>query len=186
MKKNIGNALALYPTPLVVVGAMVDNKPNYVLVGHLGIIGHDKIMISLSNAHYTNKGIKETRSLSVNIVDKGMLPKADYVGCVSGKHIDKSDVFRYSLGKTGAPIIDESPVSMDCIVEDIYVTNGFESFICKISDVYSDEKYLDKNDKIDYEELKPILFEMPTYKYLESGDIIGDCMKLSQRGDENE
>ena len=186
MKKNIGNALALYPTPLVVVGAIVDNKPNYVLVGHLGIIGHDRIMISLSNAHYTNKGIKETRSLSVNIVDKGMLPKADYVGCVSGKHIDKSAVFKYSLGKTGAPIIEESPVSMDCIVEDIYVTDGFESFICKISDVYADEKYLDKNGKIDYEELKPILFEMPTYKYLESGDVIGDCMKLNKRVDENE
>ena len=27
MKKKIGNALALYPTPLVVVGAMVDGRP---------------------------------------------------------------------------------------------------------------------------------------------------------------
>ena len=35
MKKNIGNNLALYPTPLAVVGTMVNNKPNYVLVGHL-------------------------------------------------------------------------------------------------------------------------------------------------------
>lgn len=39
MKKNIGNALALYPTPLVVVGTMVNGKPNWVLVGHLGIMG---------------------------------------------------------------------------------------------------------------------------------------------------
>ena len=37
MKKNIGNALALYPIPLVVVGAMVNGKPNWLLVGHLGI-----------------------------------------------------------------------------------------------------------------------------------------------------
>ena len=41
MKKNIGTDLALYPTPLVVIGTMVDGKPNYVLVGHLGIIGHN-------------------------------------------------------------------------------------------------------------------------------------------------
>ena len=34
MKKNIGTNLALYPTPLVVVGTMVDGKPNYTLVGH--------------------------------------------------------------------------------------------------------------------------------------------------------
>ena len=46
MKKNIGNNLALYPTPLAVVGTMVNNKPNYVLVGHLGIIGHDRVMVS--------------------------------------------------------------------------------------------------------------------------------------------
>ena len=58
MKKNIGTNLALYPTPLVVVGTMVDGKPNYTLVGHLGIIGHDRIMISLANTHYSNQGIK--------------------------------------------------------------------------------------------------------------------------------
>lgn len=29
MKKDIGNSLALYPTPLVVVGAVVEGKPNW-------------------------------------------------------------------------------------------------------------------------------------------------------------
>ena len=43
MKKNIGAKLALYPTPLVVVGTMVNGKPNWTLVGHLGIIGHDRV-----------------------------------------------------------------------------------------------------------------------------------------------
>ena len=51
MKKNIGNGLALYPTPLVVVGAMVDGKPNWLLVGHLGIMGHDHVMVSLAKPH---------------------------------------------------------------------------------------------------------------------------------------
>lgn len=49
MKKNIGKSLALYPTPLVVVGTMVNGKPNYVLAGHVGIIGHDRIMVALQN-----------------------------------------------------------------------------------------------------------------------------------------
>ena len=88
MKKNIGNALALYPTPLVVVGAMVDGKPNWLLVGHLGIIGHDHVMVSLAAAHYTNRGIKETGKLSINIVDEALLPKADRAGCVSGSKED--------------------------------------------------------------------------------------------------
>ena len=54
MKKNIGTNLALYPTPLVVVGTMVDGKPNYTLVGHLGIIGQDRIKIIFSNIYYSN------------------------------------------------------------------------------------------------------------------------------------
>lgn len=36
MKKNIGAALALYPSPVLVVGAMVDGKPNWTLVAHAG------------------------------------------------------------------------------------------------------------------------------------------------------
>lgn len=29
MKKHIGKVLALYPVPLIVVGSMVSDKPNY-------------------------------------------------------------------------------------------------------------------------------------------------------------
>lgn len=44
MKKNIGSVLGLYTTPLVVIGAMVEGKPNWVLAGHLGIIGHNRLL----------------------------------------------------------------------------------------------------------------------------------------------
>ncbi|HJD34337.1 MAG TPA: flavin reductase family protein, partial [Candidatus Mediterraneibacter tabaqchaliae] len=108
MKKNIGKSLALYPTPLVVVGTMVHGKPNYVLVGHVGIIGHDRIMVSLAKPHYTNQGIKETKALTVNIVDEAMLKKADRTGCVSGNKVDKSEMFRFHTEGTGAPVIDEA------------------------------------------------------------------------------
>ncbi len=180
MKNNIGNSLALYPTPLVVVGAMVDGKPNYALVGHIGIMGHDRIMISLSNVHYTNKGIRDKMVLSVNIVDETMLKKADYIGTVSGSKTDKSSAFSYQTAETGAPIIDESPVVMECVVDDIYKTDGFENFICKIVAVHAEESVLNEKEKIDYSVLKPVLFEMPTYQYLRTGDIIGSCMQLNK------
>lgn len=180
MKENIGKGLALYPAPLAVVGAMVKGKPNYVLVGHLGIMGHDHIMISLSRSHYTNQGIKEQKALTVNIVDESMLKKADYVGCVSGNTFDKSSIFEYHTAKTGAPIIDESPVVMECIVDDIYHTNGFENFVCKIHAVYAESEVLNENGKIDYSKLKPVLFEMPTYQYLRTGEVIGNCMRLNE------
>ena len=53
MQKNIGSKLALYPMPLLVIGTMVEGKANWVLVGHSGIIGHDRVMVSLAKPHYT-------------------------------------------------------------------------------------------------------------------------------------
>lgn len=180
MKKNIGNTLALYPTPLVVVGAMVDGKPNWLLVGHLGIIGHDHVMVSLASAHYTNKGIKESKKLSINIVDEALLARADRSGCVSGSKEDKSKLFEYVVDDAGVPMIAQAPVTMVCSVEDIYETKGFESFICTIDGTYAEESVLNEEGKIDYRALKPVLFEMPTYEYLRTGDVIGKCMSFGR------
>ncbi len=180
MKRNIGTGLALYPTPLVVIGVIANEKPNWMLVGHLGIIGHDRIMVSLAANHYTNQWIKKNNILSVNIVSEDILKKADYVGSVSGKDTDKSQVFDYHTGDAGAPIINDSPVVIECTVDDIYKTPGFESFILKISNTYADEEVLNENGKIDYRKLKPVLFEFPTYEYLKTGDVIGKCLKLDE------
>ena len=48
MKRNLGSVLALYPTPAVVVGTFVQEKVNWVLVAHVGIIGHNRILVSLA------------------------------------------------------------------------------------------------------------------------------------------
>ena len=181
MKKNIGNSLALYPTPLVVVGAMVEGKPNWLLVGHLGIIGHDHVMVSLAANHYTNRGIKESKKLSINIVDEAMLAKADRAGCVSGSKEDKSELFDFVLDGAGVPMIAQAPVTMVCSLEDIYETKGFESFICTIDATYAQEEVLTEAGKIDYRALKPVLFEMPTYEYLRTGEVIGKCMSFGGR-----
>lgn len=180
MKKNIGSKLALYPTPLVVVGVMVSGKPNWTLVGHLGIIGHDRVMVSMSSVHYSNQGIKAMKALSINIVDEAMLQKADYAGCVSGGEEDKSGLFAYHIADGGVPMIDASPVSMACTVEDVYETEGFESFICKIAATYGEESVLDSSGRPDYDILKPVLFEMPTYQYLKTGEVLGKCMSMGK------
>jgi len=53
MKKNTGAQLALYPAPLIVVGTMVDGKPNWTLVAHAGIMAHSHLMLSMVKAHYS-------------------------------------------------------------------------------------------------------------------------------------
>lgn len=181
MKKNLGSLLALYPMPLVVVGAMNEDKPTWTLVGHVGIIGHDRILVSLASNHFINDMIKKHSKLSINIVDKNILSEADYVGSVSGAKINKSDVFEYEMGLAGTPVIQKSPLCMECKVEDIYPSKGFDNFICSIASTLVEEKMINSEGKIDYHQLKPVLFEFPTYEYLETGTVLGKCLSFKMK-----
>ena len=180
-KKNIGNLLALYPKPMTVVGAQVEGKVNWLVVGHTGIIGHDRILLSMSKQHYTNQGIRKSKKLSINLVSREILSKADYVGSVSGASVDKSNVFAYHIGENGTPVIDESPLTMECNVVDIYETDGFDNFICTVVNTYAAPDVLDNTGKLDYTRLKPVLFAFPTYSYLATGEIIGKCLNLDKQ-----
>ena len=180
-KKNIGNVLALYPKPMTVVGAEVEGKVNWLVVGHTGIIGHDRVLVSMSKSHYTNQGIRKSKKLSINLVSREMLPQADYVGSVSGDSVNKSGVFKYHWGENGTPVIDASPLTMECNVEDIFETEGFDNFICSIANTYAAPEVLDSEGKLDYTQLKPVLFEFPTYSYIATGEIIGKCLNLDKQ-----
>ena len=180
-KKNLGNLLALYPKPMTVIGAEVEGKVNWLVVGHTGIIGHDRILVSMNKNHYTNQGIRKSGKLSINLVSRDMLPKADYVGSVSGASVDKSGVFDFHWGENGTPVIDASPLTMECDVVDIYETEGFDNFICSIANTYAAPDVLDADRKLDYTRLKPVLFEFPTYSYIATGEIIGKCLNLDKQ-----
>lgn len=179
MKKNIGPALALYPSPVIVVGALVEGKPTWTLVAHAGIMAHSHIMLSLVQAHYVNKGIKETGKVSVNVVDSSWLKEADRMGTVSGNKVDKSKAFAFTIGENGAPLIDDAKVSIECEVDGNYELEHFDNFICRILATYADESVLNADGKIDYHVLKPVLFEFPTYEYFVTGEDVGQCGKMN-------
>lgn len=178
MKKNIGSQLALYPTPVTVIGAMHGEQPTWTLVAHVGIIGHDHVLVSLASAHFINGCIKKNQKLSINLVCEEMLPEADRAGSVSGAKESKAQLFAYTMGENGTPIIDKAPLTMECTVRDVYETDGFESFICTIDATYVEESQLDEQGKINYQTLKPVLFEFPTYQYLKTGDVLGKCLSF--------
>lgn len=170
----------MYPTPVTVVGTEVNGKANWLLVAHVGIIGHDRILLSMFKKHYSNEGVKQNGKVSVNLVNEAMLSRADYVGCTSGAKTDKSNVFSYHPGESGTPVIDESPLVMECEVVDNYETETFDNFICRITNTYVEEACLNDKGKPDYEKLKPVLFEMPNYTYLRTGETIGKCTSLGK------
>lgn len=179
MKKKTGSFLALYPTPLTIVGAMVDGKPNWMAVAHTGIIGHDRILISCAKSHCTNQGIRQSGAVSVSLVNEAMLPKADYAGSVSGHQTDKSTLFDWTAGETGAPIPTAAPLTLECRVADNYETDAFDNFILTIQAVLAEEDVLTADGKPDYEKISPVLFEFPTYTYLRTGKRLGKCLSFA-------
>ena len=178
MKKNIGPRPVLYPTPLIVVGAMNGENPTWTLVAHIGIPSHDRVMVSLATSHFINQFVKGNEAFSVNVVDEGWLKEADYVGSVSGAKTSKADAFAWTAGEAGSPIINDAKVAMELKVEDIYELGTFENFICSVLNTYADETVLNEKGKVDYTAFKPVLFEMPNYTYLATGEKLGDCLRL--------
>lgn len=180
--KNIGPVVGLYPTPVTVVGTEIDGVVNWLVIAHIGIIGVDKMLLSMGKAHYSNKGIRANKTLSINIVNEAMLVEADYVGLVSGSKADKSGVFEYFTGKLkGAPLIKKAPIAMECEVVDIYETETHDNFILKPINTYADETVLSADGKIDYEKARPVLFEMPNRQYLSVGKAVGKCWSIGMK-----
>ena len=173
MKQNIGQKMTLYPTPATVVGTVdSEGKVNWLLVAHVGIVSHSKLLLSVHSSHHSIAAIDESKRFSINIISEDFVAQADYTGTVSGAKTDKSAIFPYHLGEAGMPIIEQSPLVMECEVIDTYEIDGFKNYICSILNTYIEEDMLDEKDKPDYAKLKPVLFEMPTYKYLRTGDSI--------------
>ena len=137
MKKNIGAQLALYPAPVIVVGAIVNDKPTWTLVAHAGTMAHSHLMVSLVHEHYINQEIIESKKLSVNIVDEAWLKEADRMGVISGNKEDKSESFAYTIGENGALLIDDAKVSIECEVDGNYELENFDNFVCKIVATYA-------------------------------------------------
>ena len=179
MKKiTIGSRPYLYPLPVVLVGAQVQGKANFLTVAYCGIVQQQPAMIAvtLAKTHYTNEGIKASGTFSVNIPSEDMVIDVDHCGMVSGAEQDKSCVFDHFYGslKT-APMIQECPLNLECRLEKILDWGGLnEVFVGEIQETYVGEEYLTKGLP-DIRKIKPILFSMHDNHYWGLGNLLGEA-----------
>ena len=185
MKKKLEGINVLYPTPTTIVGAMVDGRPNFITIAHVGIVNHARpYLISLSSAkiHYTNAGIKENKVFSVNIPSENLVVETDYVGIVSGKKTDKSGIFEIFYGQLkNAPMIQACPLNMECKLYDTYDTPTHDVFIGEIIETFADEAVLTYDSKVDIAKVKPLLFDMSSIKYWSLGKVVADCWNVGKQ-----
>jgi flavin reductase (DIM6/NTAB) family NADH-FMN oxidoreductase RutF len=180
-KKNLGNKSSIYPYPVTILGVNVNEKPNFMTLAFVGIVNTNPGMIALGcgKGHFTNIGIKENMTFSINIPSTEMIEIVDYIGCVSGSKEDKSGLFKVFYGKLGtAPMIEECHLCLECKVLKTLDLGGFDDIVIgEIIESYCDEKCL-TNDKPDIEKLKPFLLSMYENKYFAIGNYLGKAWNI--------
>ena len=92
-------------------------------------------LLHIGAIHQFQSGVT-TKKFSINLIDESFVAQADYCGTVSGAKVDKSGVFEYHLGEAGTPVIEKSPLVMECEVIDTYQIDNFNNYICSISHTY--------------------------------------------------
>jgi flavin reductase (DIM6/NTAB) family NADH-FMN oxidoreductase RutF len=180
MKIDIGPKNCLYPLPTTLVGALVNGKPNYITIAHVGIMDMGSVSLGMSKVHYTNEGIKENGTFSINIPSVKMVRKTDYCGLVSRKTKNKADMFKTFFGKLkSAPMIEECAVNMECELIKTVDFPNHDVFVGKIVNTYCDESVL-TDGSVDVGKLQPILFVMNDRSYWSLGKKIAKAWNVGK------
>ena len=90
VKKQVINGNLLSPLPVVLVGALVNGRPNYLVIGYIAPFNFGKhIFFSLYKKRYTRIGIHENRTFSVNIPTEDLLYDRGLMGegCIDIRQI---------------------------------------------------------------------------------------------------
>ncbi len=181
MKVKLGVKNCLYPMPTTLVGALVHGKPNYVTIAHVGIMEITSVSLGMNKNHYTNQGIHENKTFSINIPSTKLVKETDYCGLVSGLNEDKAALFTtfYGTLKT-APMIEECAINMECELVRTVDFPNHDVFIGRIIETYCDSNLL-TDGMVDFSKVQPILFVMNDRSYWKIGGKLGKAWDIGKQ-----
>ena len=160
----------LYPVPAVMVSCG-DKKGNnnIITIAWAGTICSDPAMVSISvrPERYSYNMIRETKEFTINLTTKELAYATDWCGVKSGRDVDKFAQMNLTPAKGNqlqyAPIIEESPVNIECRVTEIKELGSHHMFLAEVLCVHAEEAYLDQNGKFDLSKADPIVYSHGTY-----------------------
>ena len=149
----------LSPLPVVLVGAMVNDRPNYLVIGYISPFNFGRhIFFSLYKKRYTRIGIEKNKTFSVNIPSEDLLTETNICGSKSGRDVDKSSLFDTFYGELEtAPMIQQCPINMECEVSEILDYDPNEGIIGRVVKSYADPRSL-TDGKLDWRKVHPIIW----------------------------
>ena len=144
----------IYPIPAVMVSCGTMEKSNIITVAWTGILNTNPALcyISVRPERYSHHIIKENKEFVINLTTKKLAYATDWCGVKSGKTVDKFKEMRLTKEQAKfvkAPLIKESPVSVECRVKQIIPLGSHDMFVAEILSIDVDDKYIDEKGAFD-------------------------------------
>ena len=159
----------LYPVPAVLVGSRdEEGRNNLMTAAWAGTICSDPVMLSVSirKERYSHDVIERTGVFTVSLTTSELAYATDFCGVRSGRDTDKFSAMHLTAlesEKINAPGVSESPVVLECRVSQILRLGSHDMFIAEVVNVSVDERYLDRNGKLQLEKADLIAYSHGEY-----------------------
>lgn len=167
----------LYPLPAVMVSVTDgEGNDNIITIAWAGTICTNPPMVSISvrPSRYSYEMIKKTGEFVINLTTEKLAFATDYCGVRSGRDVDKFKEMNLTKEKADfvrAPMIGESPVSIECKVREVKELGSHHMFLADVLAVHAEEAYMDENNKFQLNLAKPIVYSHG--EYLTAGRSLG-------------
>lgn len=139
----------IYPIPAVMVscGASPDDY-NIITIAWTGIIASDPATcyISIRPERHSHAIVSKYKEFVINLTNKPLAFATDWCGVKSGRDFNKFKEMKLTpvpAQIVKAPIIDEAPIALECVVTEIKQMGSHDMFIAQIVNIHADEKYID-------------------------------------------
>jgi flavin reductase (DIM6/NTAB) family NADH-FMN oxidoreductase RutF len=172
--------------PALLVGALVDGKPNFMTAAWGGIANGEPPMISVAIRHgrHTRKGITQNLAFSVNIPSVDMVKAVDYCGTTSGSEVDKVKAcqFKVFYGKLGnTPLIEQCPVNLECSVVHTLDLGSHSLIVGRIEETHVTQSCL-SNGEPDVNKIKPLIYiTQPARRYQALGEVVAEAFSVGKK-----
>lgn len=179
----------LYPLPAVLVTVRDrEGRDNMITIAWTGTVCTNPPMlyISVRPERHSYQAIKETGEFVVNLSTTAMTKAVDYCGVRSGRDVDKfkeTGLTRLPATEVQAPLIEESPVNIECRVREELPLGSHHMFIADVVHVTVDDKYMDEKGTFHLEKADPIVYSHGTYFNLgEKKGSFGYSVRKKKKG----
>ena len=177
MKETWKPGNMLYPLPAVMV-SVTDGQgnDNIITVAWTGTIctNPPMVYISVRPSRYSYEMFKKTGEFVINLTTEELAFATDYCGVRSGRDVDKfkeAHLTKEPAQFVKAPMIKESPVSIECRVTEVKELGSHHMFLAEVLAVHAQQEYIDKNNKFQLNKAKPIVYSHG--EYLGTGKSLG-------------